>query len=130
MKIVIPGEPVAKGRPRFGNGRTYTPEKTQRWEQMAGWQARLQGAQVMAGPLRVRLEAVFRVPRSWSKAKAAAAARGEIPHVSKPDIDNLMKALDSLNGIAWVDDAQIVEATVRKSYGATPGVTVTVEVVR
>ena len=36
-------------------------------------------------------------------------------HTGKPDADNVLKAvLDALNGFAWVDDAQISTATVRK----------------
>ena len=32
IKITLPGEPRGKGRPRFGNGRTYTPDATRRYE--------------------------------------------------------------------------------------------------
>ncbi|OUI86592.1 RusA family crossover junction endodeoxyribonuclease [Acetobacter tropicalis] len=36
----------------------------------------------------------------------------------RPDIDNQMKtAADALNGIAWKDDAQIVDATLSRRYG-------------
>jgi Holliday junction resolvase RusA-like endonuclease len=36
-------------------------------------------------------------------------------HIKKPDADNVLKAvLDALNGLAWVDDAQVFSATVRK----------------
>lgn len=36
-------------------------------------------------------------------------------HTKKPDADNVLKAvLDALNGLAWVDDAQVFSATVRK----------------
>lgn len=35
-----------------------------------------------------------------------------------PDIDNQMKAAaDALNGIAWKDDAQIVDARLSRRYG-------------
>ena len=45
----------------------------------------------------------------------------------KPDADNILKAVcDALNGFAWKDDAQVIEAHVRKVYGLTEGVTVTV----
>ncbi len=43
----------------------------------------------------------------------------------KPDFDKIAKiVVDALNGIAWVDDCQIVSASVSKQYGASPRVEV------
>ena len=37
------------------------------------------------------------------------------PNLVKPDVDNIAKAvLDALNGIAYDDDSQVVELTVKK----------------
>jgi Holliday junction resolvase len=44
----------------------------------------------------------------------------------KPDLDNYLKTLDACNNIVWVDDSQVVSATVMKRYGQNPGITVTV----
>jgi Holliday junction resolvase RusA-like endonuclease len=33
LDITIPGDPISKGRPRSGNGRTYTPQRTRDAEQ-------------------------------------------------------------------------------------------------
>ncbi|MEW8997914.1 MAG: RusA family crossover junction endodeoxyribonuclease [Thermoanaerobacter sp.] len=35
-KIVVPGRPVPKGRPRFAKGHAYTPEKTRMYEELDG----------------------------------------------------------------------------------------------
>lgn len=128
LRIHIPGEPVAKGRPRFARGRAYTPEKTASWEAFAKWQARMQlGAPpILQGPVSVTVTATFAVPLSWPKAKREAALRGEIAHVSRPDGDNLLKAMDAFNGLLWVDDAQITRAVIEKRYGSEPGVVVEV----
>lgn len=128
IRILIPGEPVAKGRPRFGKGRAYTPEKTATWETFAKWQARAQlGAPpILRGPVAVTVTATFAIPPSWSKAKREAALRGEIAHTSRPDSDNILKALDAFNNLLWVDDAQITRAVVEKRYGSEPGVVVEV----
>jgi len=78
----------------------------------------------------IRLKAVFTlgVPTSWTAKKTAAAYKGEIPPTVKPDADNLLKGLmDALNGIAWVDDKQVVEFTARKEYGPEAKITVEVE---
>jgi len=58
------------------------------------------------------VNAWFQRPKSkiW-KTKPMPAYR----HTTKPDADNVLKAvLDALNGLAWVDDAQVFSATVRK----------------
>lgn len=39
----------------------------------------------------------------------------------KPDTDNVLKVIaDSLNQIAYKDDAQVVDASVRKFYSRNP----------
>ena len=66
----------------------------------------------LAGPLSVSITFVFPRPTNcvW---KTKPMTR--LPHVKKPDIDNLAKAvLDSLNNIVWRDDAQIYAGTFRK----------------
>ena len=46
----------------------------------------------------------------------------------KPDVDNIAKAiLDSLNGIAYRDDSQIVELNMKKLYADLGFVKVTLE---
>ena len=51
---------------------------------------------------------------------------GEIKYTKKVDCDNLAKiVLDSLNGIAYKDDAQIFELSVKKLYADEPRVVVT-----
>ncbi|AKU43402.1 holliday junction resolvase [Bacillus phage Silence] len=54
-----------------------------------------------------------------------------MPHVSKPDADNLLKGLfDALNGVIWEDDAQVFEiGMVRKVYSESPGIEFSIETV-
>jgi Holliday junction resolvase RusA-like endonuclease len=80
----------------------------------------------MAGvAVSVNLEARVSVPASWSKRKRAAALEGEIKPTSRPDIDNFAKAAtDGMNGIVYVDDAQIVRLDAQKHYAETPGLLV------
>lgn len=126
----VPGQPVGKGRPRFTrDGRTYTPPTTAAWERKAKSEAALvmAGLAPLDGPLFVSIVATFRIPKSWPKAKRAAALAGELLHVTTPDADNLIKAaLDSGNGIVYRDDCQVVEVRCVKRYGAVPGTTVSV----
>ena len=47
--------------------------------------------------------------------------------LGKPDWDNFGKVVDAGNLVIWVDDGQIVDGRVRKSYGEKPGMWITVE---
>lgn len=63
----------------------------------------------LEGPL--RLVAVFVLPRPK---RLKGLAREWAP--KKPDVDNLFKPFDSLNGMLWRDDSQIVATAIRKVY--------------
>ena len=125
IEIVVPQTPVGKGRARFvkATGRTYTPQKTVAFEglvALAGQEA-MAGAAPLDGPLKVVVSAYFPVPASKPKKWQAAALDGRIRPTKKPDGDNVLKAIaDALNLIVWIDDAQIVDATVRKFYARIP----------
>lgn len=81
----------------------------------------------LVGPIVVTLRIVFAPPASWSHKRREAAIRGEIGHVTRPDIDNVTKAwLDAMNGIVYSDDSQIVHLTVWKGYGPQSLVAATV----
>lgn len=107
----------------------YTPAKTERYESRVAVFAQ----QAMAGrtpadeALEVSIFAVMPVPASWSRKKREMALAGELSPVTRPDADNIAKAItDGSNGIVWVDDSRIVSLTVMKLYGETPGVSVRV----
>ena len=134
IRFTVPGQPVGKGRPRAttigGSARLYTPSKTRDYEGQIG----LHGALAMAGrppltgAIAVVLDIRLQVPASWSKAKRADAMAGRLLPTGKPDKDNVIKAIyDGLNGVCWVDDAQVCEGVQRKRYAAEPGVTVEIE---
>ncbi len=122
-RIIIPGEPVGKGRPRFTRrGRCYTPKTTEQAERLVQSVGQSQfGGDPMTGPLAVELLAVSSIPRSWSGKKQMAAKLGEVRPARKPDFDNLIKLYcDGLNGIVWEDDKQIVDGRCIKVYGDRP----------
>lgn len=130
IEIVLLGEPVAKGRPRFSQatGHAYTPEKTRTYEQML----RLAATDVMGdrppleGPLTLDMRVVKSIPRSWPKKKQEMARSGALLPTGKPDWDNFGKVVDAGNMVIWVDDGQIVDGRVRKSYGEKPGMWITI----
>jgi Holliday junction resolvase RusA-like endonuclease len=121
--IEIAGEPRGKGRPRFTRtGHAFTPAATRAYESAIRYAAQLEmnSRPPFAGALEVRVAATFPVPISWSKRKREAALAGTVPHITKPDCDNLLKCIDALNQIVFADDKQIVHAVVIKRYGDRP----------
>lgn len=134
IQFTIPGAPVGKGRPRIGrvgaHARMFTPAKTVSYEAtvaLAAQQA-MQGRELLQGALSVHLLIGCPIPASWSQKKQAQAKAGELHPTTKPDIDNVEKAIfDAMNGVVWRDDVQVVRVSKAKAYAATPGVHVAVE---
>lgn len=99
--VNVPGMPVPKGRPRFGNGRVYTPAETADFETKVGWC----GRRAMKGqlPSRNRLRVVIDL--------YGACTAG--------DLDNYAKGcLDGLNKIVYRDDKQVDDLHVRRHIDA------------
>ena len=137
IEFFVPGTPVGKGRPRAarrGAGVVmFTPGKTADYEALvaATAAAALAGDapthQLLDGPLEAVLEMRFPVPASWSKAKRARALAGVEWHTSKPDADNVAKAiLDACNGVVFRDDSQVVILIATKAFSEEPGVRVVI----
>jgi len=124
ITICLAGTPTGKGRPRFVRvtGRAYTPAKTRDYEDNLRYAAQVAmgGRAPLDVPLDVTVTATFPIPESWSQKKKRSALLYEIRPTTKPDADNLLKVLDALNQVAFVDDKQIVRATIEKFYGLAP----------
>lgn len=127
----IPGQPVAKGRPRIstrgGFARAYTPKKTVNYEARVALAARdaMEGAPPTLEPVSVSIAIGLPIPQSWSKKKQALARANALRPCSRPDIDNYIKAVfDGGNEIIWKDDSQVVSLQARKFYTDTPGISV------
>ena len=146
LHIVIHDDPIGKGRPRVGmiagQARAFTPAKTRKWEARAAAEvssALPEGWTFPEAPLTLRVEAVFRRPgRLQCKHKRKPCRcdkdglRGRHPHTSRPDGDNVLKALlDALEkGGAVKDDAIFQRIVIEKWYAAedeAPSVTAEVD---
>ena len=117
--FTVPGIPVAKGRPRVtirgGRPRAYTPEKTEKYENLVrlAFREEFPDAEPAAGPISMVIRAYFPVPKSYSKKKKQLAVVGLL--------DNIQKAIqDGLNGVAFADDSQIVEYKAMKGFSLVP----------
>lgn len=112
IDIVFHGTPIGKSRPRFGRTKTggvvtYTPQKTRDYERAlkSFAQVAMIGKTMLEGPVKVTITAYFshKTKTGW--------------HTSRPDLDNIIKAvLDALNGIVFDDDAAVCELVASKKY--------------
>lgn len=130
ITIELAGEPRGKGRHRFvrATGHIHPDAKTERYEhhlKLAGMVA-MRGRAPLEGALRATVLARVKIPASWSRRQREDAVLGITRPTGKPDADNFLKILDALNKVVWLDDAQIVEATIRKVYSTEPGLVITV----
>lgn len=128
--ITIPGKPRGKGRPRFSRatGRTYTDDATAVYENLVKTIWMTVVGKRLDGELAVSIEANYAIPTSKPKKIQAAMRDGSVRPTTKPDIDNVIKAvLDGLNGVAYADDAQVVEISASKCYSDDPRVVVIVK---
>ena len=124
--LYIPGEPMAKARPRFTGKFVYTPAKTVNYEVLIKELfIEKYGSAMIDGYINANIAAYFSIPKSTSKKKRDGMIRGVILPTKKPDLDNIAKIiLDSLNKIAFVDDSYVTRLSVEKYYSEKPRVEV------
>ena len=128
IKLVIYGEPIAQGRPRFttvnGFARAYDPAKSRnfkQWVRLCAIQEvkKLDGFKPFEKACVVDVTFFRHIPSSWSKKKRMEADGGIIRPITRPDCGNYEKGFyDALTGIIWVDDSIITDKHVRKRYTA------------
>lgn len=117
--VVVEGKIKGKARPRFNTrtGRAFTPGDTISYENWIKCCYREQAGEYLKGPIRARIEVYYKIPKSYTKKRVQAIREGLEQPLKKPDSDNIAKiVLDSLNKLAFDDDAQVVELTVIKRW--------------
>jgi Holliday junction resolvase RusA-like endonuclease len=132
IEIWIPGAPVGKGRGRAvvmpgGGARVVTPQKTRTYEGIVKSLAidamERAGLAMLDGPVSLELRIVVTTPDSWPRWKKELAACGKVWPTTKPDSDNIEKAIkDAMNGVVYRDDVQVVVDSKIKLYGPSSGV--------
>ncbi len=118
MMFTVPGEPVAWARARQHGKHFFTaPHVTAHKALVQAAALRNIAVWESTGPFIIECHFCFGRPKSWSKKKREET----LHHLSKPDVDNLVKLIkDALNGIAWVDDSQVIQVHATKSYSTDP----------
>jgi Holliday junction resolvase RusA-like endonuclease len=78
-------------------------------------------------PVSIEIEAVFGIPKSYSKKKRKAALDGTLGYFGVKDIDNIVKSvLDALVGCCFQDDRQIVSVKASKRFGESPFIRISI----
>lgn len=113
------------GKGRVG-ARTDTPDRAE-FKARVALVAAAACTEPLAGPLAVTVDVRKPRPASWPQRPTKGNPWPD-SWWKKPDADNYCKIVsDALRGIAWHDDAQIVDLRVRKAFADRDEVAVTVE---
>ena len=107
--------PVPASRPRVSRWSTYYPKKYTKFKQDMEALISELDTTLSEKLVRVEIDFMIKIPESWSKKKKQELNNTYCSNNS--DIDNYIKAiLDSLNGVFFIDDRQVVEIFARKIY--------------
>lgn len=111
--LTVPGRPVPFARAGANGSRRFTPPKQRAHKALVAEAAQAAGLQPIPKGTPVAVDLGFGYQRPQRPTYPVPLGR--------PDVDNLVKlVLDALNGLAYDDDAQVVEVTARKFYAAEP----------
>jgi len=132
IRFEIPGEPRGKGSVRATiigrnnpRARTFTDSETRNYmatvQQHAQTAMKEAGLEPLRGPVELGIRAYRRKGRPGTGVGAQAAEMDAIRPTSTPDSDNYAKAVgDGLNGVCFMDDAQVVRLVVEKRFSERP----------
>jgi len=140
IKIEIPGEPIAKARPRFvhkdKNGKALPfihtfnqqedAEAAFKWDVIKYMTENNGGVMsiIEDGPIAMGFTFIMPVRKNWPQYKIRDLQRGmTFYHFTKPDTDNLIKfCKDCLQGICYKNDSQVAlyDPCPVKIYGFEP----------
>jgi Holliday junction resolvase RusA-like endonuclease len=130
IRLVVPGPPVGKGRPKFARAgkfvHVYTPKETAAAENKIAliFATAYPGHKPFTGPVHLFLRAYMPIPTSTPKKRAGSLSNEKTPHTKKTDLDNIIKLyLDALSNV-YVDDAQVFDISACKYYSGNPRVEV------
>lgn len=131
LNLTIPGPPVGKQRPRICRaGHAFTPAKTVNYETLIKelFAVKYPNHTPWTGPLLLHVTAFFAIPKSTAKKRVAEMESERVWYPHRIDGDNLWKIIaDALNGLAYMDDGQLVDGRVLKYYSPRPRVEIELE---
>ena len=123
IRLIIPGTPIAKARPRFftkqGRVRSYNIQQTEEGKVLYELNRQFTGPPISSA-VEVDMKFFFRRPKyHWGSGRNANKLKPAAPLlcVNNKDVDNLIKFyLDCMNGLVLEDDKQVVKVTGSKAW--------------
>lgn len=126
--FIVDGKVQPKQRPKVyrnrytGKAHAITPRQTVEYEEKvkASFYEACDGEKFfLTGAVHMTVNVYVAIAKSTPKKTREKMLTGEIKPITRTgDLDNLLKAIsDALNGVAYNDDSQIIDATIRKFYG-------------
>lgn len=118
-KIIIDSEPLPQPRPRVTKWGVFDPirEKKLWWKSIIAQQF----TEMLECPVQIEFIFYLKIPKSFSKKKRQQIIDGNIQHISKPDIDNLIIGmLNCMTDVVYKDDNQVYKLISEKKYSNNP----------
>lgn len=112
--------PVPQKQTQWGKGRAYDPSKKD--QESIRWQIRPYAPkEPLTGPISLYLTFLVPIPKSISKIMRRQMIEGIILPIKRPDFDNLSYiVVNAMKDLIYVDDSQVVDATIQKRYSEEP----------
>lgn len=115
--VVVTGKIRGKARPRVCRGHAFTPKDTVQYEKLVRECYQEQDGRYLEGAIKALIIAYYKIPKSYTKKRVQVIRDGLEKPTKKPDADNIGKViLDSLNGVVYKDDSQIIDLRIKKEY--------------
>ncbi len=117
IEFKVNGQPIPQGSMKVIKGRVIHSQGSAlaQWRSSIALAAKNAGARPTNQPVTMKMQFIMPKPRSVTRIFPSVA----------PDLDKLIRGvLDSLTGIAYIDDGQVVEIYAEKIYGIEIGVNI------
>ena len=113
-QFTVPGQPTPWARAAKSGKRHYTPAPQAAYKIQVQIAARMARVPMLSGAVALTIRAWWACPKSYERVREPFAGGVK---ATKPDADNVAKLfLDALNGLAYTDDAQVVELHIHKAW--------------
>jgi Holliday junction resolvase RusA-like endonuclease len=128
LSFVVPGDPTPWMRPRHNSRgpftRFYNAPKHDKFMRLVRQKALAvfeSSDGLWQGPVRAKVFCLFQIPKSRPGYVKRSIRAGRTVCTNRKDVDNLAKiVLDALNDNVYVDDRQVLDLHVRKTYSDNP----------